>query len=58
MAQLPEWATKFNKGPRPAQAIKEAGLDDTTQFYAMVGRTPAANSYQLTSPAPLSTQRL
>jgi predicted AlkP superfamily pyrophosphatase or phosphodiesterase len=47
MAQLPEWATKFNKGPRPAQAIKEAGLDDTTQFYAMVGRTPAANSYQL-----------
>jgi len=47
MAQLPEWATKFNKGPRPAQAVKEAGLDDTTQFYAMVGRTPAANSYEL-----------
>jgi predicted AlkP superfamily pyrophosphatase or phosphodiesterase len=47
MPQLPDWATKFNKGPRPAQAIKEAGLDDTTQFYAMVGRTPAANSYQL-----------
>jgi predicted AlkP superfamily pyrophosphatase or phosphodiesterase len=47
MSQLPDWATKFNKGPRPAQAIREAGLDDTTQFYAMVGRTPAANSYQL-----------
>ncbi len=47
MAELPEWATKFNKGPRVAQAVKEAGLDATTQFYAMVGRTPAANSYEL-----------
>jgi len=47
MAQLPEWVTAFNKGPRPAQAVKEAGLDDTTQFYAEVGRTPAANRYEL-----------
>jgi predicted AlkP superfamily pyrophosphatase or phosphodiesterase len=47
MQMLPEWATKFNKGPRAAQAVKEAGLEDTTQFYAMVGRTPAANSYEL-----------
>jgi predicted AlkP superfamily pyrophosphatase or phosphodiesterase len=47
MQQLPDWATKFNKGPRPTQAVKDAGLDDTTQFYAMVGRTPAANSYEL-----------
>ncbi|MGD0889186.1 MAG: alkaline phosphatase family protein [Acidobacteriaceae bacterium] len=47
MAQLPEWVTAFNKGPRVAQAVKEAGLDDTTQFYALVGRTPAANSYEL-----------
>jgi predicted AlkP superfamily pyrophosphatase or phosphodiesterase len=47
MAQLPDWVTAFNKGPRPAQAVKEAGLDDTTQFYNMVGRTPAANSYEL-----------
>ncbi len=47
MAKLPDWATKFNKGPRIAQAVKDAGLDDTTQFYAMVGRTPAANSYEL-----------
>ena len=46
-AQLPEWVTAFNKGPRVAQAVKEAGLDDTTQFYNMVGRTPAANSYEL-----------
>jgi predicted AlkP superfamily pyrophosphatase or phosphodiesterase len=47
MAKLPEWATKFNKGPRIAQAVKEAGLEETTQFYAMVGRMPAANSYEL-----------
>jgi predicted AlkP superfamily pyrophosphatase or phosphodiesterase len=47
MAQLPEWATKFNKGPRVDQAVKDAGLDSTTQFYNMVGRTPAANSYEL-----------
>ena len=47
MAQLPEWVTAFNKGPRIAQAVKEAGLEGTTQFYDMVGRTPAANSYEL-----------
>jgi len=47
MAGMPEWATRFNKGPRVGQAVKEAGLDGTTQFYALVGRTPAANSYEL-----------
>jgi predicted AlkP superfamily pyrophosphatase or phosphodiesterase len=47
MDKLPEWATKFNKGSRIAQAVKEAGLEDTTQFYSLVGRTPAANSYEL-----------
>ena len=47
MAELPGWATKFNMGPRVGQAIKEAGLTDTTQFYALVGRTAAANSYEL-----------
>lgn len=47
MKSLPEWATRFNKGPRPAQAVKEAGLEETTQFYAMVGRTNAANRYEL-----------
>jgi predicted AlkP superfamily pyrophosphatase or phosphodiesterase len=47
MKQLPAWATAFNKGPRPLQAIHEAGLAETTQFYALVGRTPAANSYEL-----------
>ena len=47
MSQLPDWVTRFNKGPRIAQAVKEAGLEDTTQFYSLVGRTPAANSYEL-----------
>jgi arylsulfatase A-like enzyme len=47
MGKMPEWASRFNRGPRVAQAVKEAGLADTTQFYAMVGRTPAANSYEL-----------
>ena len=47
MGALPGWATEFNKGPRVGQAVKEAGLDATTQFYALVGRTPAANSYEL-----------
>jgi predicted AlkP superfamily pyrophosphatase or phosphodiesterase len=47
MAKLPDWVVQFNTGPRVAQAVKEAGLEDTTQFYNMVGRTPAANSYEL-----------
>jgi len=47
MPELPAWATAFNKGPRVAQAVKEAGIDDTTQFYALVGRTPAANRYEI-----------
>lgn len=47
MKALPEWAAKFNLGPRIGQAVKEAGLAETTQFYALVGRTPAANRYEL-----------
>ncbi|HEY4379060.1 MAG TPA: alkaline phosphatase family protein [Acidobacteriaceae bacterium] len=47
MATLPDWVVAFNRGPRIAQAVKEAGLDDTTQFFNMVGRTPAANGYEL-----------
>jgi predicted AlkP superfamily pyrophosphatase or phosphodiesterase len=47
MQKLPAWATKFNKGPRVAQAVKEAGLGETTQFYSLVGHTPAANTYEL-----------
>jgi predicted AlkP superfamily pyrophosphatase or phosphodiesterase len=47
MPELPAWVTAFNKGPRVKQAVKDAGLDDTTQFYALVGRMPAANAYEL-----------
>ncbi len=47
MEHLPEWAKAFNAGPRIAQAEHEANADGTTQFYDLVGRTPAANSYEL-----------
>jgi hypothetical protein len=47
MEHLPEWARAFNAGPRIAQAKHEANADDTTEFYELVGRTPAANSYEL-----------
>ena len=47
MEHLPEWARAFNGGPRIAQAEHEANADGTTQFYELVGRTPAANSYEL-----------
>lgn len=47
MPELPAWATRFNKGPRIAQAVRDSGLEETTQFYNLVGRTPAANSYEL-----------
>jgi len=47
MQHLPEWATKFNKSDEIAQAEHAATADGTTQFYDMVGRTPAANTYEL-----------
>jgi arylsulfatase A-like enzyme len=47
MEHLPAWATAFNASDRPAQAVREAMLDSTTQFYELVGRMPAANSYEL-----------
>jgi arylsulfatase A-like enzyme len=47
MEHLPAWAAAFNSGPRIAQAEHEANADGTTQFYELVGRTPAANSYEL-----------
>jgi predicted AlkP superfamily pyrophosphatase or phosphodiesterase len=47
MEHLPEWAKGFNAGGRIAQAEHEANADGTTQFYELVGRTPAANSYEL-----------
>ncbi len=48
MAQLPDWATQFNTSGRIAQAEQEANAPaNTTEFYDLVGRTPAANSYEL-----------
>lgn len=47
MEHLPDWAKAFNEGPRIAQAKHEADADGTTQFHDLVGRTPAANSYEL-----------
>lgn len=46
MEHLPEWARAFNTSGRIAQAEHEANADGTTQFYDLVGRTPAANSYE------------
>ena len=48
MPQLPDWATAFNTSGRIAQAEEEANAPpNTTQFYDLVGRTAAANSYEL-----------
>ncbi len=47
MEHLPEWARAFNASGRIAQAAKEAQVEGTTQFFELVGRTPAANSYEL-----------
>jgi arylsulfatase A-like enzyme len=47
MEHLPQWATAFNSGPRIAQAEHEADADGTLQFFDLVGRTPAANNYEL-----------
>lgn len=48
MPQLPAWATAFDTSGRIAQAEQEANVPtDTKQFYELVGRTPAANSYEL-----------
>ncbi len=47
MEHLPEWARAFNASGRAAQAAREAKVEGTTQFFELVGRTPAANSYEL-----------
>ncbi len=48
MQQLPAWATAFNEGPSIAAAEAAAGIEgQTTSFYNQVGRTPAANTYEL-----------
>jgi hypothetical protein len=47
MQHLPEWARAFNAGGRPEKAAREANAEGTRQFFDLVGRTPAANSYEL-----------
>ena len=47
MEHLPEWARAFNASDRPAQAERESMVEGTTQFFDLVGRMPAANSYEL-----------
>jgi predicted AlkP superfamily pyrophosphatase or phosphodiesterase len=47
MEHLPEWARAFNSSGREAEAAREAMVEGTTQFYELVGRTPAANRYEL-----------
>jgi Type I phosphodiesterase / nucleotide pyrophosphatase len=46
-SQLPDWAVAFNTSGRPQQAIQEANTQSTTSFYELVGRSPAANAYEL-----------
>jgi predicted AlkP superfamily pyrophosphatase or phosphodiesterase len=46
MEHLPEWARQFNSSGRIAAAKREAGVEGTAQFFELVGRTPAANSYE------------
>jgi predicted AlkP superfamily pyrophosphatase or phosphodiesterase len=47
MSQLPDWASAFNAGDSIAQAEQEAGVSSVTDFYNQIGKTPAANSYEL-----------
>ncbi len=47
MPQLPDWATAFNTGGAIPLAEQEAGVTTLTNFYNQVGRTPAANEYEL-----------
>jgi hypothetical protein len=55
MQQLPAWAVAFNDGPAVATAEAAAQTDTSgpatslpvTSFYDQVGRTPAANGYEL-----------
>jgi predicted AlkP superfamily pyrophosphatase or phosphodiesterase len=46
MEHLPEWVRAFNASGRIAQAEREANAEGTTQFFDLVGRTPAANRYE------------
>ncbi len=48
MEHLPQWVRDFNASGRIAKAENDANVDTaTTDFYDLVGETPAANSYEL-----------
>ena len=47
MNELPKWAVAFNGSDRAEQAMQEAGVTQQGEFYETVGKTPAANSYEL-----------
>jgi arylsulfatase A-like enzyme len=47
MEHLPQWARAFNASGRIAEAAREAKVEGTTEFFELVGRTPAANRYEL-----------
>ncbi|MGC2636843.1 MAG: alkaline phosphatase family protein [Acidobacteriaceae bacterium] len=47
MPQLPDWVNTFNSGAEIAQAEQAANAADTKNFYEDVGKTPAANTYEL-----------
>lgn len=47
MPQLPDWVQAFNSGGDIAQAEQDANAPGTKHFFADVGKTPAANQYEL-----------
>ncbi len=47
MEHLPVWAHDFNASGRIAQAEQEANAVGTRNFFGTVGKTPAANRYEL-----------
>ena len=47
MNELPKWATAFNGSDRAAEAAQEAGVEKSGEFYEEVGKTPAANTYEI-----------
>ena len=47
MTELPKWAVAFNGSDRAAQALQESGATRAGKFHDLVGKTPAANSYEL-----------
>jgi predicted AlkP superfamily pyrophosphatase or phosphodiesterase len=47
MDRLPDWTRAFNASGRAEQAKREANAEGTSEFFELVGRTSAANRYEL-----------